>query len=61
MGGKVKGPDLKTIERAALEIERYLKAVSAVEAPAAIADLFWVSPPAACGARIFRPARCLCS
>ena len=38
MGVKVKGPDLDTIERVALEIERYLKEVSSVEASAVIAD-----------------------
>jgi len=38
MGVKVKGPDLETIERVALEIERYLKEVPSVEASAVIAD-----------------------
>ncbi len=38
MGVKVKGPDLETIERAALEIERYLKEVPTVEASAVLAD-----------------------
>jgi Cu(I)/Ag(I) efflux system membrane protein CusA/SilA len=38
MGVKVKGPDLDTIERVALEIERYLKEVPGVEASAVIAD-----------------------
>jgi copper/silver efflux system protein len=38
MGVKVKGPDLDTIERVALEIERYLKQVPSVEASAVIAD-----------------------
>jgi Cu(I)/Ag(I) efflux system membrane protein CusA/SilA len=38
MGVKVKGPDLDTIERVALEIERYLKEVPSVEASAVIAD-----------------------
>ena len=38
MGVKVKGPDLETIERVALEIEGYLKQVPSVEASAVIAD-----------------------
>jgi len=38
MGVKVKGPDLDTIERVALQIERYLKEVPSVEASAVIAD-----------------------
>jgi Cu(I)/Ag(I) efflux system membrane protein CusA/SilA len=38
MGVKVKGPDLETIERVALEIETYLKQVPSVEAAAVIAD-----------------------
>ncbi|HUS38823.1 MAG TPA: efflux RND transporter permease subunit, partial [Pirellulales bacterium] len=38
MGVKVKGPDLDTIERVALEIERYLKEVPSVEASVVIAD-----------------------
>ncbi|MCA9123028.1 MAG: efflux RND transporter permease subunit [Planctomycetales bacterium] len=38
MGVKVKGPDLETIERVALEIETYLKQVPSVEASAVIAD-----------------------
>jgi Cu(I)/Ag(I) efflux system membrane protein CusA/SilA len=38
MGVKVKGPDLDTIERVALDIERYLKEVPSVEASAVIAD-----------------------
>ncbi len=38
MGMKVKGPDLETIERVALQIEGYLKQVPTVEAPAVIAD-----------------------
>jgi Cu(I)/Ag(I) efflux system membrane protein CusA/SilA len=38
MGVKVKGPDVDTIERVALEIERYLKEVPDVEASAVIAD-----------------------
>ena len=38
MGIKVKGPDLDTIERVALEIESFLKQVSSVEASAVIAD-----------------------
>jgi Cu(I)/Ag(I) efflux system membrane protein CusA/SilA len=38
MGIKVKGPDLDTIERVALEIERYLKEMPSVEASAVIAD-----------------------
>ncbi len=38
MGVKVKGPDLETIERVALEIERHLKEVPSVEASAVIAD-----------------------
>lgn len=38
MGIKIKGPDLQTIERVALEMERYLKEVPSVEASAVIAD-----------------------
>lgn len=38
MGVKVKGPDLETIERISLDIERFLKEVPSVEAPAVIAD-----------------------
>ena len=38
MGVKVKGPDLETIERTALEIERFLKQVPSVEPSATIAD-----------------------
>ena len=38
MGVKVKGPDLETIERVALDIERFLKNVPSVEASAVIAD-----------------------
>jgi Cu(I)/Ag(I) efflux system membrane protein CusA/SilA len=38
MGVKVKGPDLDTIERVALDIERFLKQVPSVEASAVIAD-----------------------
>ncbi len=38
MGVKVKGPDLDTIERVALDIERFLKEVPSVEASAVIAD-----------------------
>jgi Cu(I)/Ag(I) efflux system membrane protein CusA/SilA len=38
MGVKVKGPDLDTIERTALEIETFLKQVPSVEASAVIAD-----------------------
>ncbi|MCH5376183.1 MAG: efflux RND transporter permease subunit, partial [Planctomycetes bacterium] len=38
MGVKVKGPDLDTIERVALEIERLLKEVPSVQASAVIAD-----------------------
>ena len=38
MGVKVKGPDLDTIERVALEIERFLKEVPSVEASAVVAD-----------------------
>ena len=38
MGVKVKGPDLDTIERVALEIEMLLKQVPSVEASAVIAD-----------------------
>ena len=38
MGVKVKGPDLDTIERVALEIEQLLKEVPNVEASAVIAD-----------------------
>jgi Cu(I)/Ag(I) efflux system membrane protein CusA/SilA len=38
MGIKVKGPDLDTIERAGIQIERFLKQVPSVEASAVIAD-----------------------
>ena len=38
MGVKVKGPDLDTIDRVALEIERFLKEVPSVEPAAVIAD-----------------------
>ena len=38
MGVKVKGPDLDTIERVGLQIERFLKEVPAVEPAAVIAD-----------------------
>ncbi len=38
MGVKVKGPDLETIEKVSLDIERLLKEVPSVEAPAVIAD-----------------------
>jgi Cu(I)/Ag(I) efflux system membrane protein CusA/SilA len=38
MGVKVKGPDLDTIERVGLDIERFLKEVSSVEPSAVIAD-----------------------
>ncbi|MCA9076955.1 MAG: efflux RND transporter permease subunit [Planctomycetaceae bacterium] len=38
MGVKVKGPDLDTIERVALDIERFLKEVPSVQASAVIAD-----------------------
>jgi Cu(I)/Ag(I) efflux system membrane protein CusA/SilA len=38
MGVKVKGPDLESIERVGLEIERYLKEVSSVEPTMVIAD-----------------------
>jgi Cu(I)/Ag(I) efflux system membrane protein CusA/SilA len=38
MGVKVKGPDLESIERTGLAIERYLKEVPSVEASAVIAD-----------------------
>ncbi len=38
MGVKVKGPDLATIEKAGLDIERFLKEVPSVEASAVIAD-----------------------
>jgi Cu(I)/Ag(I) efflux system membrane protein CusA/SilA len=38
MGVKVKGPDLDTIERVGLEIERYLKEVPGVEPATVIAD-----------------------
>jgi Cu(I)/Ag(I) efflux system membrane protein CusA/SilA len=38
MGVKVKGPDLETIERVGLEIERFLKEVPAVEALTVSAD-----------------------
>ena len=38
MGVKIKGPDLTTIERAGLEIERFLKEVPGVEPAAVVAD-----------------------
>ncbi|MBC8548575.1 MAG: efflux RND transporter permease subunit, partial [Candidatus Brocadiales bacterium] len=38
MGVKVKGPDLETIEKVSLDVERLLKEVPSVEAPAVIAD-----------------------
>lgn len=38
MGVKVKGPDLESIEKAALEIEGFLKQVPSVQASAVIAD-----------------------
>jgi Cu(I)/Ag(I) efflux system membrane protein CusA/SilA len=38
MGVKIKGPDLETIERVGLEIERFLKEVPSVEPAAVIAD-----------------------
>ncbi|MBL7154723.1 MAG: efflux RND transporter permease subunit, partial [Phycisphaerae bacterium] len=38
MGVKIKGPDLETIERVGMEIERFLKEVPSVEASAVIAD-----------------------
>ena len=38
MGIKVKGPDLETIERVALQLEGFLKEVDSVEASAVIAD-----------------------
>jgi Cu(I)/Ag(I) efflux system membrane protein CusA/SilA len=38
MGVKVKGPDLESVERAGLEIERFLKEVPEVEPAAVIAD-----------------------
>jgi Cu(I)/Ag(I) efflux system membrane protein CusA/SilA len=38
MGVKVKGPDLETIERVGLEIEKFLKQVPSVEPSAVIAD-----------------------
>ncbi|MFQ5646851.1 MAG: efflux RND transporter permease subunit, partial [bacterium] len=38
MGVKVKGPDLKTIEKVGLEIEKYLKQVPSVEPAAVFAD-----------------------
>lgn len=38
MGMKIKGPDLETIEKVALDMERFLKEVPAVEASAVIAD-----------------------
>ncbi len=38
MGVKVKGPDLESIEQAALDIERFLKEVPSVQASAVIAD-----------------------
>jgi len=44
MGVKVKGPDLETIERVSLEVERFLKEVPSVEAAAVIADRVIGSP-----------------
>ena len=38
MGVKIKGPDLDTIERVGLEIEKFLKEVPGVEASAVVAD-----------------------
>ena len=38
MGVKIKGPDLGTIERVGMEIERFLKEIPSVEASAVIAD-----------------------
>ena len=38
MGVKVKGPDLETIEKVGLQIERYLKEVPSIEPAAVIAD-----------------------
>ncbi|MHC4618892.1 MAG: efflux RND transporter permease subunit [Planctomycetota bacterium] len=38
MGVKVKGPDLSTIEKVGLEIERFLKQVPSVDSPTVIAD-----------------------
>jgi Cu(I)/Ag(I) efflux system membrane protein CusA/SilA len=38
MGVKIKGPDLETIEKVGLEIERYLKEVPSIEPLAVIAD-----------------------
>ena len=38
MGVKVKGPDLETIERVGLQIERYLKEVPSIEPSAVVAD-----------------------
>jgi len=38
MGIKIKGPDLETIEKVGLEIEKYLREVTSVEASAVIAD-----------------------
>jgi Cu(I)/Ag(I) efflux system membrane protein CusA/SilA len=44
MGVKVKGPDLPTIERVGLDVERLLKEVPTVEAAAVIADRVVGSP-----------------
>jgi Cu(I)/Ag(I) efflux system membrane protein CusA/SilA len=38
MGVKIKGPDLETIERAGLQIERFLKEVPSIEPSAVVAD-----------------------
>jgi len=38
MGVKVKGPDLETIEKVGMEIERYLKEVPSIEPAAVLAD-----------------------
>jgi len=38
MGVKIKGPDLETIEKTGLEIEKYLKQVPSVQASAVVAD-----------------------
>ena len=41
MGVKVKGPDLETIERVALDIERFLKQVPSVQASAVGRLMCW--------------------
>src|SRR5210317_506363 len=44
MGIKVKGPDLETIERVGLELEKILKEIPSVKASAVFADLIVGKP-----------------